>query len=148
MGGLEIGVAVGEKCMVVECNTGWHYMGICASHQLSAVVGKDFPRAGTDQSSLKLKVVAYTGDPKLYVGALGSYLRVEDLKFCASKGFWVVWINQKIIYLATWSKFDSHRPYKVNYFIPRPNTSSKRTCVLEVTFKHDDNVVSHITNVL
>ena len=42
---------------------------------------------GTDQTSLKIKVVAHIGDPKLHVEAMRSYIRVEDLKNCALEEF-------------------------------------------------------------
>ena len=78
-----------QSDMFVQCNNGWHYPGIRASHRLLAMVEKDLPRHGNNQNSLKLKVAARNGDPKLHVEAMRSYLRVEVLKIgnCALDGF-------------------------------------------------------------
>ena len=44
-------------------------------------------------------------------------------------------------------EFVFHHPCKVNHSIPYPATRTTRVGI-EESFKHDENVVSHITNVL
>lgn len=44
-------------------------------------------------------------------------------------------------------EYDSHHPDKVNYSIPHPNNKRMLACI-EESFKHDESVGSHTTNIL
>ena len=104
---------------------------------------------GQDQASLKLKVVAHTGNPKLLAKAMGSYPGAKDLntRNCALEGFELFGSTKRKLDLPLGSKYDSHCLEKMNYSIPHLNTRSARACIDE-SFKHDENVVSYTTTVL
>ena len=104
---------------------------------------------GLDFASLKLKVVAMCRDPKLLADAMKSYLGLEDLytRDCALEGFELFGSTKRKFDLPPGVDCDSHRPDKVNYYIPRPNTKVRMACIEEclVSTQHD---VAHTTSVL
>ena len=104
---------------------------------------------GPYQTSLKLKVAVRTGDPKLLVEAMRSYHGAEDLNIrnCALEGSELFGSTKRKLVLLPKSEYDFHCPDKVNYSNPHPNTRSTRARIDE-SFKHDENLVSHTTNVL
>ena len=104
---------------------------------------------GPDQPSLKLKAAAHIGDPKLLAEAMRSYHGAKGLntRDCALEGSELFGSTNRKLDLPPGSECDFHRPDKVNYSIPHPNTRSKRARI-EESFKHDENVVFHTTNVL
>ena len=69
---------------------------------------------------MKLKAIAHTGDPKLLAEAIRSYARVKDLntKTYALKGSEMFGSTKRKLNLPPGSKYDSHCPDKVTYFIP------------------------------
>lgn len=69
---------------------------------------------------MKLKAIAHNGDPKLLAKAIRSYARVKDMntKTYALEGFETFGSTKRKSNLPPRSKYDSHRPDKVNYFIP------------------------------
>ena len=75
---------------------------------------------GPNQASLKLKVAAHTGDPKLLVVAMRSYPGAEDLntRNCALKGSELFGSTKRKLDLPLGSEYDSHHLDKVNYSIP------------------------------
>ena len=78
--------------------------------------------------SLKLKVVAKCGDPKLLVDAMKSYPRLEDLniKDCALEGLELFGSTKHKRLICHNVDCDSHQPDKVNYLIHHPNTKVRR----------------------
>ena len=104
---------------------------------------------GPYQTSLKLKAAAHTGDPKLLAEAMRSYPGAEDLntRSCAMEGSELFGSTKRKLDLPPGSEYDSHHHDKVNYSISHPNTRSTRAHI-DDSFKHDENVVSHTTNVL
>ena len=104
---------------------------------------------GPNQASLKLKAAAHTGDPKLLAKAMRSYPRAKGLntRDCALEGSELFGSTKRKLDLPPGSEYDSHCPDKVNHSIPHPNIRSTRARIQE-SFKHDENVVSHTTNVL
>ena len=95
---------------------------------------------GPDFASLKLKAASRCGDLKKLVDTIKSYLGAEGAKTkdCALEG--------SELFGSTKQKLNMHRPDKVNYFIPRPNTRATRQRIEKsLTFaKHD---VVHTTSV-
>jgi hypothetical protein len=106
-------------------------------------------RKGPDQTSLKLKAAAHISDPKLLAEAMRSYPGAEDLntRNCALEGFELFGSTKRKLNLPPGSEYDSHRPDKVKYSIAHLNTRSTRARI-DDSFKHDENMVSHTTNVL
>ena len=102
--------------------------------------------------SLKLKVVAKCGDPKLLADAMKSYPGIKNIntRDCALESS-VVWIHQirkHVMTCTPGADYDSHQPKKVNYFISRLNTHrSKRACI-EESLNFGDHGVAHATCVL
>jgi hypothetical protein len=101
---------------------------------------------GLDYASLKLKAVARCGDPKLLADAMKSYPGAENLnrRDCASELFGS---SKRKLDLLPGADCDSHRPDKVNYLIPRPNTRVKNACIEEY-LNFAEYGVAHTTSVL
>ena len=78
---------------------------------------------GPDSASLKLKVVAMCGDPKLQADAMKSFPGLEGLNTmdCILEGSELFRSTKRKLDLPPGLDCDSHRPDKVNYSIPRPN---------------------------
>ena len=102
-----------------------------------------------DFVSLKLKVVARCGDPKLLPDVMKSYPGFEDLntRDCALEGFKLFRSTKRKLDLPPSMDCDSHRSDNMNYSIDRPNTRFKRACIEEslVFAKHG---VAHTTSML
>jgi hypothetical protein len=108
-----------------------------------------FTGKGPDFASLKLKVAARCGDPKLLADAMKSYPGVEDLntRDCALEGSELFGSTKRKLDMPPDADCDSHRPDKVNYSIPRPNIRVKRACV-EESLNSAEYGVAHTTSVL
>lgn len=104
---------------------------------------------GRDLASLKLKVTARCGDPEMLVDAMKSYPGAEDVntRDCALEGSKLFGSTKRKFNLPPGADCDSHRPDKVNYFIPRPNTQATRQYIEELLSSaiHD---VAHTTSML
>ena len=106
---------------------------------------------GHYSASLKLKAAAKCGDPKLLADAMKSYPGIiEDLntRECALEGSKLFGSTKRKFDLPLGADCDSHRPDKVNYSIPRPNTrQAKKTCI-EESLNSREHGVAHTTSVL
>ena len=134
--------------MLLSGHRGWHDPRIHVDHKLSFLVWRGFFMERAIQTSLKLKAVVHTGDPKLFAEAMRSYPRIKDLntRNCALEGSQLFGSTKRILNLPLGSEWFSSSN-KVNYFIPHLNTRSMRARIDE-SFKHDENVVSHTTTML
>ena len=96
--------------------------------------------------SLKLKVVAMCGDPKLLADVIKSYPGVEDLntRDCALEGFELFGSTKRKPDLPLGVNCTSHRSNKVNYLIPHLNTRVRRACIKE-SLSSAEHGVSHTT---
>ena len=106
-------------------------------------------RKGPVQASLKLKAATLIGNAKLLSKAMRSYTRAENLntRDCALEGSELFGSSMRKLDLLPGFEYDSHRSDKVNYSIPHLNKRSTMARIDE-SFKHDENVVSHTTNVM
>ena len=88
---------------------------------------------GLNFASLKLKVVACCGELKLLADAMKSYPGAEDIntRDCALEGSEMFGSIKQKFDLPPGADCDSHRPDKVDYSIPHPNTRVKRACIEE-----------------
>ena len=88
---------------------------------------------GPESVSLKLKVVAMCGDPKLLAEAMKSYQGAEDLytRDCALEGSKFFRYTKQKLDMQPGANCDSHRFDKVNYSIPCLDTRAKRACIEE-----------------
>ena len=104
---------------------------------------------GHDSTSLKLKVAAMCGDPKLLADAMKSYPGLEDLntRDCALEGSELFRSTKQKFDLLPGVDCDSHRPDKVNYSIPRPNTRVRRACI-EESLVSTEHGVAHTISML
>jgi hypothetical protein len=104
---------------------------------------------GPDSVSLKSKAVARWADPKLLADAMKSYPGLEYLntRDCALEGSELFGSTKRKFDIPPGAGCDSHRPDKVNYFIPRPNTRVKRSYI-EESLVSADHGVAHTTSVL
>ena len=104
---------------------------------------------GSDSASLKLKVVARCGDPKLLADAMKSYPGLEALntRNCVLEGFELFGSTKRKLDLSPGVDCDSHRPDKVNYSIPCPNTRVRRACI-EESLVYAEHGVAHTTSML
>lgn len=98
---------------------------------------------------MKLKVAPHSSDPKFLVKAMRSELGAKDLntRNCALEGSGLFEFTKRKLNLPPGTKYDFRSPHKVNYSTPRPNTRSTKARI-EESFKHDESVVSHTTNML
>ena len=83
---------------------------------------------GLDLAFLKLKAVAMCRDPKILVDAMKAYPWAEDIntRDCVLEGPELFGSTKRKLNLPTGADCDSHRPDKVNYFIPHPNIRATR----------------------
>ena len=104
---------------------------------------------GRDLASLKLKVTAMCGDPKILVDAIKSYPGADDVntRYCTLEGSKLFGSTKCKFNLPPGADCDSHRPDKVNYFIPRPNTRATRQRI-EESLSSAIHGVAHTTSVL
>jgi hypothetical protein len=104
---------------------------------------------GLDSASLKLKAAARCGDPKMLVDAMKSYPGAEDVntRDCALEGSEFFGSTKRKLNLPPGVDCDSHRPDKVNYSIPRPNTRATRQRI-EESLSYAIHSVAHTTSVL
>ena len=106
---------------------------------------------GFNQTSLKLKLAMYTSDPKLLAKAMRSYPEGKDLntRTYVLEGFELFGSTKRKMDLPPRFEYDSHRPDKVNYFIPPPPPYTRSTTThIEEPLVHDENVVSNTTSML
>ena len=104
---------------------------------------------GPDSASLKLKAAARCGDPKMLADAMKSYPGAEDVntRDCALEGSELFGSTKRKLNLPPGADCDSHRPDKVNYSIPRPNTRATRQRI-EESLSSAIHGVAHTTSVL
>lgn len=105
-------------------------------------------RKGPDQALVKLEATTLTCDPKVLVEAMRSHNGVEDLvtRTCEIGGSELFGSTKMKLNLPPRSKYNSHHLVKVRYSIPHPTLRSTKAC-FEESFKHDENVISHTTNI-
>ena len=104
---------------------------------------------GPDFASLKFKVVARCGNPKMLADAMKSYSRAEgaNTRDCALERSELFGSTKQKFNLPPGADYDSHGPDKVNYSILCPNTRATRQRTKEsLTFVEHD--VVHTTFVL
>lgn len=104
---------------------------------------------GPDKAALKLRAAASSGDPKLIAVAMKSFPGAGDLPdhSIVLEGAEIFGSTKRKLNLPPGSEFDSHRPDKVNYSIPKPNTRSTRQRI-EESLKSPQHHVSHATRVM
>ena len=110
----------------------------------------DSTSKGPNSTSLKLKATARCGDPKLLVDAMKSYMGVEDLntRDYTLEGSELFRSTKWKLDLPPRADCNSHRPDKVNYSIPRPNTHQAKIICKEEYLNSGKHGVAHTTSVL
>ena len=88
-------------------------------------------------------------DPKLLADVMKSYPRLENLNTwdCALEGSELFRSTKQKFDLLPGVDCDSHRPDKVNYSIPRPNTRVRRACI-EESLVSTEHGVAHTISML
>jgi hypothetical protein len=104
---------------------------------------------GPDKASLILKAAAKNGDPKVLQEAMKTIPGGVDLTSHATPlvGSEIYGSAKRKLNMPPGSQFDSHRPDKVNYSIPRPNTRSTKARI-EESLKEPEHGIAHTTSVL
>ena len=104
---------------------------------------------GSDQAALKLRAAANSGDPKLIAAAMKSFPGAKDLPNhpIILEGVEIFGSTKRKLNLPPGSEFDSHRPDKVNYSIPKSNTRWTRQHI-EESLKSPQHQVPLTTRVM
>ncbi len=105
---------------------------------------------GPDQATLKLRAAASSKDPKLISEAMKTFPGAEDFPIHDTplEGSEIFGSTKRKLNMPIGSQFDSHRPDKVNYSIPRLNTRSTRQRIEESLKEIEVPDIVHTTWVL
>ena len=116
------------------------------------MVERWFTGKGPNFASLKLKVAAMCGDLKLLANVMKSYPELKDLNtrdcvFELLEGSKLFGSTKQKFDMALGVDCDLHRPDKVNYSIPCPNTIIREACI-ENSLLSAEHGVAHTTSML
>lgn len=103
---------------------------------------------GPSSTALKLKAAMRSGDPNLLAEVMKTIPGAEDLPLMNSglEGAEIFGSTKRKLNLPPGSEFDSHRPDKVNYSVPRPSSRATRARI-EDSFNTPLYEVTHVTGV-